>query len=244
MTQYSRTRTQRNTFWREQNGRHITDDISKCIFLKKNVCIFIQISPKFLPRVQSTICHHWIKQWLVAYSAKSHNLNQWWPSSLPHISITRPQYVNNMKHAHHWYRKYTSQVLCQQFPGGQCRFDWFDRGKWLYFNWTRLMAVSNDCTYAGVSRVLDLIYTYRFWFSIGTCSFPCDNSHHNNDVTEYLKNNSHGSNLFSVDYTFIFQCYYIQADDSTLVPLSIIFPSIASSSSSSLALVNSFLSPL
>ena len=66
------------------------------------------------------------------------------------------------------------------------------------------MAVSNDCTYAGVSRVFYLIYTYRFWLSIGTCSFPCDNSHPNNDVTKYLKNYSHGSNLFSVDNTFIF----------------------------------------
>ena len=58
--------------------------------------------------------------------------------------------------------------------------------------------------------------------------FKLDNSHPNNDVTEYLKNNSHGSNLFRLDYASIFQCYYIQTDNSTLVPLSIIFPSIAS----------------
>ena len=33
----------------EQNGRHFADDIFKCIFKNKNLCILIQISLKFVP---------------------------------------------------------------------------------------------------------------------------------------------------------------------------------------------------
>ena len=32
-----------------QNGGHFADDISRCIFLKENVCILIKVSPKFVP---------------------------------------------------------------------------------------------------------------------------------------------------------------------------------------------------
>ena len=33
-----------------QNGRHLADDIFKCIFLNKNVRISIKISLKFVPK--------------------------------------------------------------------------------------------------------------------------------------------------------------------------------------------------
>ena len=33
-----------------QNGRHIADDIFKCIFLNENVSISIKVSHKFVPR--------------------------------------------------------------------------------------------------------------------------------------------------------------------------------------------------
>ena len=40
--------------------------------------------------------------------ATSHYLNQWWPSSLTHICITRPQWVNKIQHA--LYRPVTSGI--------------------------------------------------------------------------------------------------------------------------------------
>ena len=39
-----------NTLRPRQNGRHFADDIFKCIFLKENVRISIEISLKFVPR--------------------------------------------------------------------------------------------------------------------------------------------------------------------------------------------------
>ena len=41
-----------NTLRPRQDGRHIPDDISKCIFLNENVLIAIKISPKFVPKGQ------------------------------------------------------------------------------------------------------------------------------------------------------------------------------------------------
>ena len=67
-----------NTLGSGQNGCHFADDIFKCIFLNENVWIPIKISLKFLPKVQSTIFQHWIRQWLGADQATSHYLNQWW----------------------------------------------------------------------------------------------------------------------------------------------------------------------
>ena len=37
-----------NTLRPRQNGRHVPDDIFKCIFLTENVCISIKISLKFV----------------------------------------------------------------------------------------------------------------------------------------------------------------------------------------------------
>ena len=39
-----------NTLRPRQNGRHFADDVFKCIFLNKNVCILLQISLKFVPK--------------------------------------------------------------------------------------------------------------------------------------------------------------------------------------------------
>ena len=39
-----------NTMRQRQNGRHFTDDVSKCIFLNENVWISIKISLKFVPK--------------------------------------------------------------------------------------------------------------------------------------------------------------------------------------------------
>ena len=34
----------------KQNGRHLTDDTFKCIFLNENVSISIKVSPEFVPK--------------------------------------------------------------------------------------------------------------------------------------------------------------------------------------------------
>ena len=41
-----------NTMRPRQNGRHLADNISKCIFLDENAWISIKISLKFVPNVQ------------------------------------------------------------------------------------------------------------------------------------------------------------------------------------------------
>ena len=46
------------------------------------------------PRVQLTIFQHWFRWWLGAGQATSHYLNQWSPSLLMQICVTRPQFVN------------------------------------------------------------------------------------------------------------------------------------------------------
>ena len=48
-----------NTVKSGQNGRHFADDIFKCILLKEQVFISIQISMKFVCEGQLDIRHHW-----------------------------------------------------------------------------------------------------------------------------------------------------------------------------------------
>ena len=59
------------------------DDIFKCIFSNENDGIPIQISLKFVPRIQ-----------IDNKQATSYYLNQWWPSLLTHICGTRGRWVH------------------------------------------------------------------------------------------------------------------------------------------------------
>ena len=78
-----------NTLRPEQNGRHFADDISKLLHLEN----FDWTS--FL-KIQLVITQHCCRWWLVARSATSHYLNQWWPSSQTNISVTRHQYFHEV----------------------------------------------------------------------------------------------------------------------------------------------------
>ena len=49
-----------NTLRPRQNGRHIAEDIFKCIFVNKNVRSPIKFSLKSVPKAQLTIFQHWI----------------------------------------------------------------------------------------------------------------------------------------------------------------------------------------
>ena len=42
---------------------------------------------------QLTIFQHWFRQWLGADQGTSHYLNQWWPTLVTHICVSRPQWV-------------------------------------------------------------------------------------------------------------------------------------------------------
>ena len=64
-----------NTLRPRQSGRHFPDDISKCIFLNKNV--WIPLKNLFLG-FDLTIFQHWFRSWLNADQATSYYLNQWW----------------------------------------------------------------------------------------------------------------------------------------------------------------------
>ena len=44
-----------------QNGRHLADDIFKCIFVNEIVWIAIDISFKFDPKGQITIFQYWFR---------------------------------------------------------------------------------------------------------------------------------------------------------------------------------------
>ena len=63
-----------NTLRPRQNGRHyFTDDT--LIFLNE---LHIKFHWNLFLRVYLTIFHHWFRQWLGAFQAPSHYLNQWW----------------------------------------------------------------------------------------------------------------------------------------------------------------------
>ena len=86
-----------NTLRPEQNGCLFADDIFKCIFLKENICILIEISLKLVcygltdnksTLVQVTVCRLISDKPLVDY------LNQCWPGCLKLYSITWQYWVN------------------------------------------------------------------------------------------------------------------------------------------------------
>ena len=69
----------------EKNGRCFADDIFECISLKENVWILIKISLKFVPKVAINNIPSLVQI--------THYLNLWWPSLLPHICFTQPQWL-------------------------------------------------------------------------------------------------------------------------------------------------------
>ena len=98
-------------------------------------------------KVQFTIFQHWFRQWLGAEQATSHYLNQWWPSSMTHICVTRPQWVKSKCfyhfHCNFWKKYMNKDILCWEVgilfgakagtclaaPGHQQLRYWLDNGK-------------------------------------------------------------------------------------------------------------------
>ena len=83
-----------NTMRPRQNGRHIPDDIFKCIFLNENVWILLKISRKFVPKfpINNIPALFLIMAWC---RPGDKPLSEPMMVSLPtHICVTRPQWVN------------------------------------------------------------------------------------------------------------------------------------------------------
>ena len=88
-----------NTLRSRQNGRHFTDDIFKCIFLNENVWISINISLKFVPKVQINNIPTLVQ--IMAWRRPGDKpLSASMVVSLPtHICVTRPQWVRRVQSA-------------------------------------------------------------------------------------------------------------------------------------------------
>ena len=87
-----------NTSRPRQNGCHFPDDISKGIFLNENALISIKISLKFIPKDPINNIQAFVQ--IMAWRRLGDK-----PLSEPvmvrllkHICVTRPQWVNVMKH--------------------------------------------------------------------------------------------------------------------------------------------------
>ena len=103
----------------EQKNRHFVD-IFFVIYMNENCCILIQISLKFFlsnPTLTNSVLSR-IMAW-----CWSHFLNTWWHSSLAHICVNRPRWVNNISHREwgvidsQWVvsRINVTTILCQKF---------------------------------------------------------------------------------------------------------------------------------
>ena len=83
-----------NTLRPRQNGRHFADDTFKCIFVNKNVRIFIEISLKFVPKGPINNIPALV-QIMVWRRTGAKPLSEPAMLCLPkHICVTRPQWVN------------------------------------------------------------------------------------------------------------------------------------------------------
>ena len=76
----------------EQNSLHFADVIFNYIFLNENLSFFITISLSIV--LKGPINLHWLWYWLSIIQIMGPYLNQWWPSVLTNIYITRPQWVH------------------------------------------------------------------------------------------------------------------------------------------------------
>ena len=84
-----------NSLRPRQNGRHLADDMFKCIFLNENVWIPIAISLKFVPKVPINNIPALVQ--IMAWRQPGDKpLSQPMLVRLPtHICVTRPQWVNH-----------------------------------------------------------------------------------------------------------------------------------------------------
>ena len=83
-----------NTWRPRQNGRHVSDDIFKDIFLNEIVWILFKISLKFVPKVQIDNIPALVQMMTWCWPGNKPLSEPMVDSLLTHICITRPHLVN------------------------------------------------------------------------------------------------------------------------------------------------------
>ena len=159
ITPYGITRPQWvNTLRPRQNGRHFADDMFKCIFLNENVWIPIEISLKFVPKgsINNNAALFRIMAW--RRPGDKPLSEPMMVSSLTHICVTRPQWVNS---AAIFYKRRSIIMNCLQFLP-----------KWILF--------SNSFHFPGGER------EPRSCVFIGTCITPFTEKEESQILQTYL----------------------------------------------------------
>ena len=82
-----------NTLRPRQNGRHFADDIFKCIFLNENAWISLEISVKFVPKVQINNIPALVQIMAWRRPGDKPLSEPMVVSLLTHICVTRPHWV-------------------------------------------------------------------------------------------------------------------------------------------------------
>ena len=126
----------------EQNGHHLTDSILRFIFLKLIFCILIQISLNFLSKAliyfTITLTHfplvphisvsesgqHLFRLWLVAFSAPSHYINQWWV--VAKWTLRNKLQWNFYQNTKFFIHKNTSEITVYKLAAILSRERWFN----------------------------------------------------------------------------------------------------------------------
>ena len=115
-----------------QNGRRFADGMFKCIFLNENVWVPIEISLKFVPK--ASINNNPSLDQIMAWRRPGDNplSEPMMVSSLTHICVTRPQWVNSFPpsaaYIHQWIgsalacRQFSVKPLSKPMPG-YCQLD-------------------------------------------------------------------------------------------------------------------------
>ena len=112
-----------STLGLERNGCLFADGIFRCIFLKENGHILIKIWSLFL-NYKLRESQHWFRWWLGIKQATSHDLNQWWLSSVTPYCVTRPKWIHCVQQKSG--QKLNISLGPDQFDGAQLSFDsWF-----------------------------------------------------------------------------------------------------------------------
>ena len=135
-----------NTLRLRQNGRRFAD-VFKCILLNENVCILIEISLKFVPK-GPTNNNPALFQMMAWRRPGDKPLSEpMMVSSLTHICVTRPQWVNTLR----------SRKNGRQFADFSNAFYWMKMFVfWLKFHWSLFL------------RVQLTIYQHWFRWWLGT----------------------------------------------------------------------------
>ena len=83
-----------NTLRPRQSGRHLADDIFKCIFMNENVWIVLKISLEFVPKVQINNIPALVQIMASRRPGDKPIAEPMMVNLLTHICVTRPQWVN------------------------------------------------------------------------------------------------------------------------------------------------------